>query len=536
MSQEAETDANFGLLNALRNVVLVIDADGRVIFLNSAAKKVLASEGKLPVSVFDIIQDHRLSESLREHIQTTQKEEYIFSALVRGNVLHFHVTRQGPYFVCNGQSEAEIEAMYQLQVSSRIKMMEIKSRLLSICMLDKTDFNAALFVILQSAAEILNCERLSFWLVNEQQDCIRCYKLYLKSAGKYADDKGIIELHKNEAEAYFEYINKEYAFVLADDIATHPATKNFYESYSKPQNLKSLLDVPVWHNGRLYGIICAEQVGLKMRWQLEDVQFMLSLSDSVSLCLQTRERLETEKQLRDANSKLTRSNTELEHFATVASHDMKSPLRTIVNFLSLLKKNHGAGLPDSAMEYIDYSIQNASHLTQLINGLLAYAKVDQQAVAPEQVDMNDLVTQICRDQGSFIKDRKGKVEVKNPLPVLNVPRTLLYQMFANIIHNAIKYTHTHNPPHLEISSQANGEFLYVIFADNGIGIDDQYAEKIFSLFGRAHSLEEFDGTGIGLATCKKIAELLGGKITYQRRKEPTGSIFKVWLPLKYTLS
>ncbi len=244
---------SFELFNALRNVVLVIDANGKILFVNNSALKTVPSSGQMPSSIFELLQDNRLSESLREHIQTTKKDEYVFSALVRSQVLHFHVTRTGDYFVCNGQSEAEIEAMYQLQVSSRIKMMEIKSKLLSICMLDKTDFNAALFVILQSAAEILNCERLSFWMVNEQQDCIRCYKLYLKSAGKFADDKGIIELHKKEAEAYFDYINKEYAFVLADDIATHPATKNFYESYSKPQNLKSLLDVPVWHNGRLYG-------------------------------------------------------------------------------------------------------------------------------------------------------------------------------------------------------------------------------------------------------------------------------------------
>ncbi|MFN8285446.1 MAG: ATP-binding protein [Chitinophagales bacterium] len=527
---------NFELFNALRNVVLVIDANGKILFVNTSGIKTLPSSGQLPSSIFELLQDNRLSESLREHIQTTKKDEYIFSALVRNQVLHFHVTRTGEYFVCNGQSETDIESMYQLQVSSRIKLMEIKSRLLAICMMDKSDFDAALLLILRAAAEILNCERLSFWLVGEKQESISCYKLYLKSILDFSNDTGISILHKHEAAAYFDYINKEYAFVLADDIATHPATKDFYESYSKPLNLKSLLDVPVWHNGRLYGIICAEQVGIKMRWQLEDVQFMLSLSDSVSLCLQTRDRLETEKQLREVNTKLSRSNNDLEHFATVASHDLKSPLRTIVNFLSLLKKNHGENLPSAAKEYIDYSIQNASHLTQLINGLLAYARVDQQIAEPEQVDINDLVNQICRDQGTFIRERNGKVELKNTLPILNVQRTLLYQMFSNIIHNAIKYTHTHNPPHLEISSQLNGEYLYVTFADNGIGIDDQYAEKIFSLFGRAHSLDEFDGTGIGLATCKKIAEVLGGKITYQRRKEPSGSIFKVWLPLKYSQS
>jgi light-regulated signal transduction histidine kinase (bacteriophytochrome) len=323
---------------------------------------------------------------------------------------------------------------------------------------------------------------------------------------------------------------------MADDISTHPATKDFNETYSKPNNIKSLLDVPVWHNNQLYGIICAEVVGAKKRWHLEDAQFMLSLSDSVALSMQTKERFIAETQLKELNTKLQRSNSDLEHFASVAAHDMKSPLRSIVGFLSLLKKNHEHKLDDSAKEYIDYTLQNATHLSKLISELLAYSKIEQKTSAPVNIDTAELIQQIQKEQADFIKERKGEIAISGTLPQLFIQRNLLYQLFSNIMHNAIKYSHTESTPKLEINYTVDKIYHHFSFADNGIGVDDQYAEKIFSLFGRLHSLEEFDGTGIGLATCKKIIEFFKGKITYQRRKNPEGSIFIISIPVQYSLS
>ncbi len=537
MPEQSLNSSSFHAFNAIRNAIAVIDVTGKILFINTTLQKMLPAGADAPASILDLLHDTRLAEGLSDHIQSTNKEAYFFSANIRQQTVHFQVTKSGEYYVCSGQSENEIETFYQLQVSSRKKMLEIKSKLLAICMMDKTDFETALEIILRTAADVLNCQRVSFWLVNKAQNEIKCQKLFvLSNNGFDAEAIGITIAKKNEWESYFEYINKEYAFIMADDISAHPATKDFNESYSKPNNIKSLLDVPVWHNNHLYGIICAEAVDTKKRWQLEDAQFMLSISDSVALCLQTKERFNAENELKEVNIKLQRSNSDLEHFASVAAHDMKSPLRSIVGFLSLLKKNHEDKLDDSAKEYIEFTLQNATHLSKLISELLAYSKIEQKTSAPVNVDTAELVQQILKEQADFIKERKGEVVISGTLPQLHIQRNLLYQLFSNIMHNAIKYSHTESAPKLEINYTADKVYHHFSFADNGIGVDDQYAEKIFSLFGRLHSLEEFDGTGIGLATCKKIIELFKGKITYQRRKNPEGSIFIISIPVEYSLT
>lgn len=518
---------NFTAFDALHNYIAVIDNDGRVQYTNPSFVSKLGNRK----SIFEIIQDQRLSDSLKKHIQSSGRSEYMFSSLLSGHVYYFHVTGFNNLFVCNGQSEDDIEHMYELQVSSRKKMLDIKTKLLEICMFRKTNFEATLRKILQSAAEILRCERVSYWLVDPNMNSITCRKLYYYSQMAFEPDVNL-SLQRKDAEEYFDYINKEFAFVMAEDTATHPATRGFEETYSRPNNIRSLLDVPVWHNGKLHAIICCEQVGVKKRWQLEEAQFMLSLSDSLALCLQTRDRLLAEAKLAETNKKLQRSNTDLEHFAVAAAHDIKSPLRTMVNFLGLLKKRHEHTLEPVALEYIDYTMKNATQLSSLINDMLSYSKVEQQIAPPEPVNLNKLVEEICTDQQEHISARNGRVEVKALLPQIVAPRNLLYQMFSNIIHNAMKYSHTSQPPLLEIEVEYENGFCHISFADNGIGIDDRYAEKIFSLFGRGHSEEKYDGTGIGLATCRKIAEMLNGKIVYQRRENPEGSIFIVTLPMQ----
>lgn len=537
MTEQSLNSNSFHAFNAIKNAIAVIDATGKILFINTTLQKMLPADAGALVSILDLLQDTRLAEGLSDHIQSTNKEAYLFSANICQQTVHFQVTKSGEYYVCSGQSENDIEIFYQLQVSSRKKMFEIKNRLLTICMMDKTDFDSALEIILKTAADVLNCQRVSFWLVNKAHNEIKCEKLFALSNNGF-DDKaiGITFSKKNEWENYFEYINKEYAFIMADDISTHPATKDFNEIYSKPNNIKSLIDVPVWHNNHLYGIICAETVATKKQWQLEDAQFMLSVSDSVALCLQTKERFSAENELKEVNIKLQRSNSDLEHFASVAAHDMKSPLRSIVGFISLLKKNYEEKLDDSAKEYIEYTLQNATHLSKLISELLAYSKIEQKISAPVNVNTAELVQQILKEQDDFIKERKGEVAISDTLPHLHIQRNLLYQLFSNIIHNAIKYSHIENAPKLEISYIVDKVYHHFSFADNGIGIDDQYAEKIFSLFGRLHSLDEFDGTGIGLATCKKIIEIFKGKITHQRRKNPEGSIFIISIPVEYSLA
>lgn len=523
------TTAEFAAFDALCNSVLVLDRVGRILYASKGLSNVI-SNGK-EVRIFDLLKDARLSEGLADHIRLSGDKQYSFSAILNDVPYHFNVTRWKSYYVCNCQSEPEIEHLYQEQVNNRKKLLDVKEKLLWLSKMDKNDFEEALSQILKTASTGLNCERVSYWEVGADYGKIVCRKLYLNSTGCLDDSNAGKEITRHDVPKYFEYITKEHAFILADDIETHSATAEFTDIYARPLNIKSLLDVPVWHNGKLQGIVCSEQVGEAKKWSLDDVRFALAIADNVSMCLQTRDRIMAEERLRETNKKLHRSNTDLEHFASVAAHDMKSPLRSIVSYLQIIKRQHGEVLGSTGVEYLNYTMQNATHLTQLINDLLAYSKLDQQISDAKPIDVNAMVSRITKEQEAYTAERKGKILVNDNMPILCVNDNMLYRLFSNIIHNAIKYSTDNVPPVLEIGYRCDDNFHYFEFADNGIGIDDQYAEKIFSLFGRLHGLEQFDGTGIGLATCKKIAELLGGKILYKRRTNPEGSVFTVMLPL-----
>lgn len=531
MTTKQNVEEWFLAYNALDVAIAISDKAGNIVFLNTALESVLPENKKEHFTIFDLFQDHRIEESLKRHIISTNKEVYAFSATINHETYHFHVTRKDKYFICCGQSENDIENYYHLQISSQRKMLEMKSKLLEVSMLDKNNFDTALLFILKSASEILGCERVSYWQVNKELNQLTCEMLFLKSKDTLIENSIKPVLNKGDIPVYFEYINKENAFIMASDIFSHPATKEFTDFYSKPQNIFSLLDVPVWHNNRLYAIICCEQVGKKKEWQLEDAQFMLSLCDNISLCLQTKEKVNAENKLLSSNEKLRKSNADLEHFATIAAHDMKSPLRNVVNFLSLLKQKHSNSLNAEAQDYLNFTLQNAKHLNELISDLLAYSRLEQKLGVPAIVNVEELIGQIKIEQQDFIAEKKGTIVIKTALPVLKIQRNLLYQLFSNIIHNAIKFSHTNLPPVLEIEVAQTKQAINFIFSDNGIGIDDAYAEKIFSLFGRQHSIEEFDGTGIGLATCKRIAELFNGNIHYEKRNNPKGSVFIISMPI-----
>ncbi|MBS1612777.1 MAG: GAF domain-containing protein [Bacteroidetes bacterium] len=523
----------FDALDAVASNILVLDRLGRIIY---ATKKLtpLAPANNKYTNIFEVLEDMRLKDGLREHIRMSGDKAYFFTAIMQGSPFHFQVTRWRSYYVCTGQSEPEIEQLYHQQIDSRRRMLEIKEKLLWLSMMDREHFEGALVRILQTACSVLGCERVSYWLVDEDKQRITCAKLYLASMQGIDESNTLREITKEQVPQYFSYIENEHAFILADDIEAHPATAEFTMPYSRLLNIKSLLDVPVWHNGILHGIVCCEQVGQYKKWSLDDVRFALAIADNVSLCLQTRDRIEAERKLKETNHKLFRSNTDLEHFASVAAHDMKSPLRSIVGNLQLLKRQHAEALSEDAHSFIDYSVKNATHLTQLINDLLSYSKLDQQIGFAQPVNIQEVLDNICADQREYVKQRRGTIRVGEGMPTLSLNYNMIYRLFANIMHNAIKYSSDGLDPVLEVSYKYDDNFHYFEFADNGIGVDDEYAEKIFSLFGRLHGLEKFDGTGIGLATCKKIAELFDGKIIYKRRQNPIGSVFTVVLPLQHS--
>ncbi len=214
-------------------------------------------------------------------------------------------------------------------------------------------------------------------------------------------------------------------------------------------------------------------------------------------------------------AKLARSNAELERFAYVASHDLKEPLRMVMSFTRLLSKRYRHQLDSDAQQFIDFAVDGAERMEQLIHDLLSYSRVDIADTQFEAVDCQAALTTALINVKTAIEE-SGAIVTHDPLPVVTGDRTQLTQLFQNVIGNAVKY-HSDKPPTVHIASVSGAthdnkpELLFSV-RDNGIGIAPQYADRIFLIFQRLHSADEYPGTGVGLAICKKIVERHGGRM------------------------
>jgi len=227
--------------------------------------------------------------------------------------------------------------------------------------------------------------------------------------------------------------------------------------------------------------------------------------------------------LADKAAALTDSNNDLEKFAYVASHDLQEPLRMVTGFLKLLENKQKSSLDETALKYIHFAVNGADRMKILINDLLEYSKISSSKELTSDTDMNEMVAEVLHVFASHINQLNAVVTV-GQLPVLAGSMPIrLFQLMQNLIGNALKYHSTAAP---QISIQAIEKYDHWLFSvsDNGIGISPVFSEKIFVIFQRLHSKDEFSGTGIGLSICKKIVEMHGGKI-WVTPNLPSGSIF-----------
>jgi PAS domain S-box-containing protein len=222
------------------------------------------------------------------------------------------------------------------------------------------------------------------------------------------------------------------------------------------------------------------------------------------------ERTQAEEALARQAAELTRSNAELEQFAYVASHDLKEPLRMVASYTQLLARRYGERLDDDAREFIGYAVEGVTRMQSLINDLLAYSRVGTKGGQLEPVELDEVLHQTLVTLGPAIEEAGAEVSV-DALPTVRGDGLQLMQLFQNLIANAIKFRGD-APPRVRVTAE-RGEHEWVISVrDNGIGIAPEFAERIFVIFQRLHSRDEYPGTGIGLSICKKIVERHGGRI------------------------
>ncbi|MBB5801731.1 signal transduction histidine kinase [Saccharothrix ecbatanensis] len=226
---------------------------------------------------------------------------------------------------------------------------------------------------------------------------------------------------------------------------------------------------------------------------------------------------------------LRRSNSELEQFAYVASHDLQEPLRKVASFCQLLERRYSGELDERGEQYLRFAVDGAKRMQVLINDLLAFSRVGRMSREQTLVDCDELVAQVLDNYSEVIERTRATVEVAD-LPTVRGEASLLGGVFGNLISNALKF-HGSEPPQVRVDVERTGDFWTFVVSDKGIGIDAEYAERIFVIFQRLHHKDDYPGTGIGLAMCRKIIEYHGGTIWLDTETgQDTGTTFKFTLP------
>jgi signal transduction histidine kinase len=262
-----------------------------------------------------------------------------------------------------------------------------------------------------------------------------------------------------------------------------------------------------------------------------------------ALARREEEREEAEASIREYAANLERSNRDLMDFANITSHDLQEPLRKISTFTDMLLTRHTENLDDQAKDYLLRIRNSAGRLQSLIIDLLTFSRISTKTQPTEQVDLGAVVNQVLSDLELQIEQTNATVNVYDPLQIYADP-VQMHQLFLNLVSNSLKFHKQDTPPIVEISGElkmdqdfsenggsADTKFYEIKIADNGIGFNEKYLERIFHPFQRLHQREEYEGTGMGLAICRKIVERHGGNITAQS-KPGQGATFIVRIPIQ----
>jgi light-regulated signal transduction histidine kinase (bacteriophytochrome) len=225
---------------------------------------------------------------------------------------------------------------------------------------------------------------------------------------------------------------------------------------------------------------------------------------------------------------LSNSNKELEQFAYVASHDLQEPLRMVNNFLTQLEKKYADQLDDKAKQYIYFAVDGAKRMRTIILDILEFSRIGKYDEPMKLVDLNQVVDEVCKVLNNTITEKNAEIEYDN-LPFLNTYQIPVQQVFMNLIGNSLKYCKLDVNPRIKITCTESDEFWKLAVSDNGIGIEEEYFDKVFEIFQRLHSKGEYSGTGVGLAIVKKTIENLGGEI-WLESKIDVGTTFYFTLP------
>lgn len=310
----------------------------------------------------------------------------------------------------------------------------------------------------------------------------------------------------------FRFVNQRFCNMLGTTAEELIGTKA-KDYYANPEDRKVLVDL-LMQDGHYY----EQEVRLK-RTGTNEI-FWVSASGhlgehngekAVFASLYDIDALkQTERQLRDKTEKLARSNAELEQFAYIASHDLQEPLRMIASYLQLLQTRYQRQFDKDADDFISFAVDGATRMQQMISDLLIFSRVQTRGKEPVNVSANMSLTHAMENLRTNIQEAKAKISYAN-LPMVSADPIQLTMLFQNVISNALKF-HGHDPIQISVSAKQEDGMQEFCVADNGMGIDAENFERIFSIFQKLHSRVDYPGTGIGLAVCRRIVARHGGKM------------------------
>ncbi|HYH03196.1 MAG TPA: substrate-binding domain-containing protein [Bacillota bacterium] len=294
------------------------------------------------------------------------------------------------------------------------------------------------------------------------------------------------------------------------------------------QSCYSLILVPLYYETNRLGYILLDRIPFFMNGIIYN-SLQIQLSNALWGTLLFHKQKQTEMALRENAVNLTRSNNELRQFAYLASHDLQEPLRKITVFCGRLKAS-SSNFNGPELDYVERMHKAASRMQQLVNDLLTFSQVTIKAQPFIAVDLNQTGAEVISDLEYRLNQTRGRVEL-GILPTIKADPLQMRQLFQNLINNGLKFHRENVPPVVKIYATIHSSEIVICFEDNGIGIESSYFEKIFVLFERLHGRNEFEGSGIGLAICKKIVDRHGGTIHIESVLG-VGSKFFVKLPIQ----
>ncbi|WP_241548310.1 PAS domain-containing sensor histidine kinase [Leptospira yasudae] len=362
--------------------------------------------------------------------------------------------------------------------------------------------------------------------ITERKKALERFRLVVESAPNamvLVNHEGIISLVNNQTEKLFGYAREELVgnkleLLLPERFrSNHPTHRNHFFASPSVRSMGAGRDLFALKKD---GNEIQVEIGLNPIDTDEGPMVLASIIDI------------TERKIQEITlirkNELEAKNKELEQFAYLASHDLQEPLRTVSNYIQILEEDYGKQLDDQGTKHLKTIDSATKRMSALVKALLLYSRIGRDRKLVE-TNCQSLLSEVSADLENLIKQAGAIISVLDDLPTLNVYEVEFRQLFQNLISNAIKFRKKNVPAHVDIRCVRQGEFWLFSVRDNGIGIDSKHFERIFFIFQKLHLENEYEGYGIGLANCKKIVELHGGKIWIDSTPG-VGSTFSFTIP------